>query len=158
MLACLRADKTAGLTTISVPLPMTVALAGAYVIVADLLELVRLVVAVLPLEVLVLAPPVAAVLPLEVLPPLEPLPQAATTSPPATITATAGSRKQLRGKPISFPLKFVEADGDRVEVARALHPEVGHGYGAPIRLWRHPVDLHELGCPRLVGRERVDVA
>jgi len=107
---------------------------------------------------LLLTPLVAAVLLLELLLPLEPLPQAATTSPPATITATAGSREQLRGKPISFPLKFVEAYGDRVEVARALHPEIGHGYGAPIRLRRHPVDLHELGCPRLVGRERVDVA
>ena len=52
--------------------------------------------------VLELVPLVASVPPVEVLLPLEPLLQAATTSPAATITAIAGSREQLRSKPI-FP-------------------------------------------------------
>ena len=54
--------------------------------------------------VLELVPLVAAVLLLEVLLLLELLPQAATTSPAATITAMAGSREQLRSKPIPFLL------------------------------------------------------
>ena len=86
----------------------------------------------------------------EGLPPLEPLPQAATTTPAATITAMAGSRVQLCSKPISFLPRLVEADGDDVEVARALRLEIGHGNGALIRLRRRRVDLHELGCRRLV--------
>jgi hypothetical protein len=140
----------------SLLLPTTVAFPGAYVIVADVLELEPLVGAVLLPGVLLLLPLVAAVLLLEVS--LEPLPQAATTSPAATITAIAGCREQLRSKPISFPLRLVEADGDHVEVARALSLGIGHGNGALIRLRRHRVDLHELGCLRLVRRERVDVA
>ena len=100
--ACLRAADTAGLMTTSVLLPMTVALPGAYVAVADVPELVPPVAAVLALEVLLLVPLVAVLL-LEVLSPFEPLPQAATTSPAATIAAMTGSREQLRSKPISFP-------------------------------------------------------
>jgi len=57
-------------------LPITVALAETYVVVADVLEL---------------APPVAAV-PLLGLPPELP-PQAATASPAAAITAMADSRE-----------------------------------------------------------------
>jgi hypothetical protein len=78
----------------SVLLPMTVALREAYVALPD----VYLVGA----GVLELVPLVASVPPVEVLLPLEPLLQAATTSPAATITAIAGSREQLRSKPI-FP-------------------------------------------------------
>jgi hypothetical protein len=81
MPARLRAADTAGLTTTSVLLPITVAEAGAYAVVVDVFELVSLVAAVLLLEPLLL---------------LELLPQAATTSPAATITATADSREQLR--------------------------------------------------------------
>jgi len=62
-------------------LPITVAEAGAYAVVVDVFELVSLVAAVLLLEPLLL---------------LELLPQAATTSPAATITAAADSREQLR--------------------------------------------------------------
>src|SRR5690348_7372848 len=87
MPACLRAADTAGLTTTSVLLPMTVARAEAYVILAHVPGLALLVAAV---------PPVEVVLPLEL------LLQAATTSPVATITAIAGCREQLRSKPISF--------------------------------------------------------
>jgi len=105
-----------------------------------------------------LVPLVAAVPPVEVLLSLEPLLQAATTSPAATITAIAGCREQLRSKPISFLLRLVEANGDHVQVARALRLETGHGNGALIRLRRRRVDLHELGFRRLVRRKRVEVA
>jgi hypothetical protein len=83
MPACLRAADIAGLTMTWVLLPMTVALADVYLVVADVPELV---------------PPVAEVLLAEVPLPkatllLEPPPQAATPSPAATITAIADSRE-----------------------------------------------------------------
>ncbi len=135
MPACLSAAAAAGLTTTSVLLPMIVALARTYLVVAGVLELAPLVAAVLLLELplplpplelpllLELPPPFEVPLPLEVLllevvlrllepPPLEPLPQAATTSPAATITAIAGCRERLRSKPISFLPRLVEANGD----------------------------------------------
>src|SRR6516162_4366907 len=77
MPACLRAADTAGLTTTSVLLPMTVARADVYVILAHVPGLVLLVAAVLLLA--------AVPLP-EALLPLGPLSQAATASPAATIT------------------------------------------------------------------------
>jgi hypothetical protein len=91
---------------------MTVAWVDAYVLAADGAE---------P------APLVAAVPSVEVLLPLEPLLQAATTTPVATITAIAGCREQLRSKPISFLLRLVKAGGDHVEVARDLSLGMGHG-------------------------------
>ena len=101
--ACLRAADTARLTRTSVLLPMTVARAEEYVAVAGVLELMPLVAAVLLPGVFLPMPLVAAVLLLEVPPLLEPPPQAATTSPAATITAMADSREQLCSKRISFP-------------------------------------------------------
>src|SRR5215469_7311563 len=137
MPACMRAADTAGLTTTAVLLPITVALAETYVVVAGGLELAR---------------PVAAVLL------LEPPPQAARPSPAATITAVAKCREQLRRKPISSLLRLAKADDDHVEVARALSPNLGRGSGALIRLLGHRVDLHELGCCRLARGECVEVA
>jgi hypothetical protein len=106
---------------------------------------------------LLLVPLVAALL-LELLSPFKPLPQAATTSPATPNAAMAGSREQIRSKSISSPLRLVEANGDHVEVARALRLETGHDSAALIRLRRRRVDLHEPGCRRLIRGKRVDVA
>src|ERR1700749_1267764 len=103
--ACLRAAEAAGSTTTSVLLPMTVARAEAYVILAPVPGLGLLLAAVPAVEVLlavllrVEVMLLAAVLPVEVLLPPEPLLQAATTSPVATTTAIAGCRERLRSKP-----------------------------------------------------------
>src|SRR5579863_1367259 len=142
MPASLRAAEAAGLTTTSVLLPMTVARAEAYVILAPVPGLVLLLAAVPPVEVLLAAVPAAEVLlaavpaaevllaavpASEALLPLEPLLQAATTSPVATTTAIAGCRRKLRSKPISFLPRLVKADGGHIEVARALSLGLGHG-------------------------------
>ena len=79
MPACLSVADVAGFTTTWVLLPMTVALADVYLVVADVLELV---------------PPGAEVLPevplLEVPTLPEPPPQAATANPAATSTEITG--------------------------------------------------------------------
>ena len=109
--ACMRAANTARLMRTAVLLPMTVARAEEYVEVADVLEFVPLDAVVLPLEMLLL---------------FEPPPQAVVTSPAATITPIADSREQLRSIRTSpLLLRLVKADGDHVEVARALSLGVG---------------------------------
>jgi hypothetical protein len=149
MSACLRAADTAGLTTTSVLLPMTVARAEAYVILGHVPGLVLLVAAV---------PLLAAVLLPEALLPPGPLSQAATASPAARITAMADSREQLGSKPISFLLRLVKPMATTLRSPRALSLGMGHGNGALIRLRGHRVDLHELGCCRLARGKRVQVA
>src|SRR5215470_16816105 len=99
--ACLRAADTAGLTTTSVLLPMTVARAARYLEVVGGLGGVLLAAVGVPAEVWPPAAPVGAELALEVLPPellLPPEPplQAATASPAVTSTAITSSREQRR--------------------------------------------------------------
>src|SRR5437763_4660993 len=80
--ACLRVADVAGFTTTWVLLPMTVALADVYLVVADVLELVPPGAEVLP-EVLPEVPlPEVPLLEVPTLP--EPPPQAATANPAAT--------------------------------------------------------------------------
>jgi hypothetical protein len=94
-------------------LPITVAEAGAYAVVADVLELVSLVAAVLLLEPLLL---------------LELLPQAATPSPAATITATADSREELRSMKPS-PFAGLDAAPSPRETRTVARVDVNHWLG-----------------------------
>src|SRR5262249_26795133 len=123
--ACFRAADTAGLTTTSVLLPMTVARPARYLEVAGGLGGVLLVAAGLPAEVGLAAPAAGAGLARGGLPapgppgaePLapEPLLQAPTASPAAMSTAITGCRELLRSRPISLLPQLVGRK--RVEVA-----------------------------------------
>ena len=84
MPACLRVADVAGFTTTWVLLPMTVALADVYLVVADVLELVPPGAEVLPEVPL----PEVPLLEVPTLP--EPPPQAATANPAATSTEITG--------------------------------------------------------------------